>query len=312
MPFCMEFILTPIERCSMTHETLLPLILSGPPRSGTTMFSALLDGHPEINWFLDEGFFFEHLHNHGSQFIQDFVKASGFGTEKLIEGIRDRSLMPPTYKPPSDFPSLKYPWSEDAFRRVLQKNSQRSARDLWVMLRDAYMAGLGYQPRRYVTMKAADYGRSVFGALDNFSEARGVIIVREPVAMLNSLKVYREKHSRNLLTWPTLCEAVVAMNKLAAAVDRYERSRLRVFRYEDVVKSAEPELRALCGWLGIEFDPVLLIPSMMGQPWTNNSSFAAGASGVSDIAERKMALSEAEREFISSSLDPFAQRFGYG
>ena len=275
------------------------------------MFSALLDGHPEINWFLDEGFFFEHLHNHGNQFIQTFVDASGLGVDNLVEGIRDRSLMPPTHKPPSDFPSLKYDWSEDAFRRVLQAKHPNTARDLWENLRDAYMAGFGYQPRRYVTMKAADYGRSVFGALDNLPEARGVIVVREPVAAFNSLKVYREKYSRYLLTWPTLCEAVVDMNKLAQALDRYDASRLRIFRYEDLVKSGESELRAFCDWLGIKFDAALLTPSMMGRPWTNNSSFAAGASGVSDISERRMALSEAEVQFIASSLRPFASRFGY-
>src|SRR5262245_11122534 len=101
------------------NQALLPLIMSGPPRSGTTMFSALLDGHPDINWFLDEGFFFEHLHNHGSHFVADFVRASGLGVDKLIEGIRDRSLMPPTHVPPSDYPSLKYPWSEDTFRGTL-------------------------------------------------------------------------------------------------------------------------------------------------------------------------------------------------
>jgi hypothetical protein len=41
---------------------ILPLIPGGPPHSGTTLFSTLLEGHSDINWFIDEGFLFEHVH----------------------------------------------------------------------------------------------------------------------------------------------------------------------------------------------------------------------------------------------------------
>jgi hypothetical protein len=289
-----------------------PLVLSGPPRSGTTYFSALLDGHSAINWFIDEGFFFEHLHVLGSDNFERFVRAGMLGADPLVEGVRDRSLMPPTHQPPSDFPSLQYPWSEEKFREVLGSRNAATPRELWTLLRDAYIAGFGYAPRRYVSLKAADYGRSVFGALDFFPEARGIIIVREPAAALNSLKAYRGKRNAKLLTWPTLVQAIVDMNKLAALVDRYDPARLHVVRYEDFAADVEGAMRALCRWLGVDFEPALLQPTMMGRPWSNNSSFGVGESGVTPLPQRREPrLSDAERNYALWALEPFRSKFGY-
>lgn len=268
-----------------------PLILSGPPRSGTTLFSALLDGHSDINWFPDEGYFFEHAHRN-----PDFAAAAGCD---LIAGIRDRGIMPPLHAPLSDFPTLKLEWSEDRFRSALSPTPPKTVRGLWDYLCNAYMCGLDYRPRRFVTMKAADYGRSVFGALAHFPEARGVIIVRDPIDALNSLKAYRLKYSRRLLTWPTLAEAVDDMNTLA----RHDLiDRCLVVRYEDFSGNCEPTMRALCDWLGIDFEPTLLTPSMMGVPWSNNSSFQG---------ERAAVLTLAERKFIRQASAPFCAAFGY-
>ena len=292
------------------QQSMSPLILGGPPRSGTTLFSSLLDGHSEINWFIDEGFFFEHLHNLSPDDADRFVRAAFFDTESLIEGLRDRSIMPPTHQT-TDFPSLNITWSDENFRRQLTQQKPVTVRDLWNLLRDAYMAGFGYTPRRYLSMKAADYGRSVFSALDHFEEAKGIIIVRDPIHSINSLKAYRRKSKRKVLTWPTLVEAVLAMNAMVQSVEKYNKSRLIVVRYEDFADNPEPTMRALCDWLAIGFEPVMTRPSMMGVPWSNNSSFTEKPSGVDPLPDRRSVLSAAEREYLAWALKPFQQCFGY-
>jgi hypothetical protein len=293
---------------------LRPLIVSGPPRSGTTLFSAFLDSHSSINWLLDEGFFFEHLHVHGPHNLERFVAAANFGVDSLIDGIRDRSLMPPTHEPPSDYPSLKYAWSEQAFRQTLvNAKPARTCQELWELLCCAYFAGLGYQPRRFISMKAADYGRSCFGALDYFPEARCVVVVRHPVATLNSLKAYRQKYSRRRLTWPTLCEAVTQMNKLAEeTARRADDKRLLIIRYEDLLSGTEEVMHLLCRWLDIDFEAALLQPSMMGQPWTNNSSFTSSESGTTPLPKRSTVLEKAEEEYVLWAAEPFRTAFDYG
>lgn len=290
----------------------MPLVLAGPPRSGTTLFSAFLDGHSEINWLPDEGFFFEHLHALSGENFERFVRAAALGSESLLEGLRDRALMPPLHRPLSDFPSLQYDWSEQRFRAVVESRKPRSVSELWALLRDAYLAGLGYTPRRYVSLKAADYGRSIFGALDHFSDARGIVIVREPIATLNSLKAYRQKRNVKLLTWPTLVQAIVDMNRLAALADRYSSDHLRILRYEDFTTDIEITMRGVCDWLGIRFEPVLLQPSMMSHPWTSNSSFGTGESGIAPLPDKRVTMmSPAERDYALWALEPFRSRFGY-
>jgi hypothetical protein len=293
-------------------RAMIPLVLAGPPRSGTTMLSALIDGHSEINWLPDEGFFFEHLHVLGAENFERFLGAAALGVDALIEGLRDRSLMPPTHRPLSDFPALRYEWSEPRFRQALTGPAPATVQALWAVLRDAYLAALGQTPRRYVSIKAADYGRSVFGALDHFADARGLVVVRHPIPMLNSLKAYRAKRNAKLITWPTLVEAVVAMNRLAEGVDRYPKQRLALLRYEDVAADPEGQMRALCDWLAVGFEAAMTTPTMMGQAWSNNSSFGAGESGTAPLPEQRAEmLSAKQREYILDATRPFRARFGY-
>jgi hypothetical protein len=163
-----------------------------------------------------------------------------------------------------------------------------------------------------VLLKAADYGRSAFGVRAYVPESCALIVVREPVAMMNSLKANRIKYNRKFLTWPTLCEAVQQMNKLATMIaERPEDNRIRILRYEDLATAPEPILRDLCNWLEISFDPALCVPTMMGTPWSNNSSFARGESGIAQGVCRRLVLTEAEAAYVAEATIEFSRQFGY-
>lgn len=287
----------------------VPLILSGPPRSGTTFFSALLDGHSHINWFLDEGFFFEHLDDLGESNHQLFVNAAKADTEGFIDGIRDRFIFPPTHIPHGDFPELKYYWSEDLFRQSLDLSSVFTARDLWNVVSRAYLAGFGYGNRPFICMKAADYGRSVSGALRYFPEARGIIIVRAPLPSLNSLKRYREKRGAKLLTWPTLTRAIIEMNHIPEIVRMVDKERMRVVRYEDLVKDTDGTMETICTWLGIPMEAACRKVTMMGVDWTDNSSFDLSAGAAK--SKRPELFSAKMKQYIYDATKPFREAFGY-
>ena len=288
-----------------------PLILSGPPRSGTTYFSALLDGHSQINWYLDEGFFFEHLNDLGDNGFQLFVDAAKADSEGFIAGIRDRLIFPPTHVPPIDFPDLKYHWSEDDFRKNLDLKAVMTVRDLWTALVRAYNAGFGYQDRRFVCMKAPDYGRSVAGALRHCDEARGIIIVRTPLATLNSLKRSREKRGEKILTWPTLARCIAEMNNIPALIRAAGKERIRVVRYEDFIEDAGATMASLCEWLGIPMESACTKATMMGVDWTNNSSFDLPAGVSTAKAKRPEMFTPAMKQYIHDATRPFREAFGY-
>jgi len=291
--------------------TPIPLIISGPPRSGTTFFSSLLDGHEHINWLPDEGFLFEHIHNLNAAGREIFLDAARLDLDTYIDGVRDRSLFPLTHKPFSDFPSLEYRWDETIFRRLLTLDRCQSLGQLWDITSKAYLAALG-QPSagKYTCMKAADYGRSVFGALGLIPEARGIIVVREPKAALNSLHQYRLNRQEKLLSWPTLVQAMTEMNALAENFSNVAlEGRLLLVRYEDLLADQRAVMENLCTWLGIPFADALMVPSMLGRPWTNNSSFGAGAASLD--SQRQDVLSPAKRALVDKHLTTFKKVFRY-
>ena len=126
------------------------LVISGPPRSGTTMFSAYVDGHSQINWLPDEGFIFEHFWNTGEKNIQTFIQAAKINKHNLINGIKDRFIMPPVHEPLSDFPSLKFNWSEKVFEDNLDLENIHSCEDLWSNLKNSYLEALGMKKKEVV------------------------------------------------------------------------------------------------------------------------------------------------------------------
>ncbi|MBI5899453.1 MAG: sulfotransferase [Rhodocyclales bacterium] len=291
----------------------IPLIISGPPRSGTTFFSALLDGHEQVNWLPDEGFFFEHIHNLGAVSRELFLDAARLDVDTYVDGVRDRSLFPLTHRPFSDFPTLDYQWDESLFRRLLALDQCQSLDELWVVTSTAYLAALGQSHSgKFTCMKAADYGRSVFGALGLIPDAKGIVVVREPKAALNSLHQYRLNRNEKLLSWPTLVHAMAAMNSLAeASMQAIGDERLHVVRYEDLLADQRGVMERLCQWLDIPFSEALMAPSMLGQPWTNNSSFGAGTGGTGLEMQRQDVLSPAKRVLIDRHLGPFRKAFRY-
>lgn len=294
------------------------IVVSGPPRTGTTLFSALLDGHPDINWLPDEGYFMEHLwtlkDGPGHDGIVSFFRGN---IETFIEGIRERLVMPRYDGPLIDFPDLQIPWREDIFRDVIAKaQGARTVRDVWAGLRDAYIAGLEKKPRRYVCLKAADVGRSVFGALTYIPGSKGIIVSREPVAMMNSLKRYRQRRNEKLLNWPTLLNEIRDMNVLAEQVQRFQAdsnfsNHLMVITYEQLSTSPKTVMKDVARFLGIEWNPSLVSPSMLEQPWTSNSSFISNAGTEASPTERPRMLTNQEIEIVRETSGPYREVFGY-
>lgn len=291
-----------------------PIVVSGPPRSGTTLFMAYLDGHSDGFWLPDEGFFFEHLELMGADRQDLLIEAATADLEACIEGLRDRSIMPMLHRPIVDFPSLDLGWSDQRFRSALKLDDVSDLRTLWTRLVDAYRAGLNAQGGFRTIVKAADFGRSVFGALRYFPEARGIVVVRDPIEMLNSLKRYRERGGARRLTWPTLAQTIREMNELARSVDTLseaESERLTVVRYEDLMANPESVMRRVGERVGLTWQPTLAVPTMLGRPWAGNSSFAEQAGTDAVPENRPVTLKPWERDLANKHLDGFRQTFGY-
>ncbi|MEZ5670405.1 MAG: sulfotransferase [Alphaproteobacteria bacterium] len=298
-----------------------PLVITGAPRSGTSLIYNLFDGHPEVNWLVDEGFLFEYLDDMGPAGADLFLDAIPVDLNALVAGLRDKQVMPPVERPyrqsrdrgsVSDV-EIQADWDEECFIASLAQPARGGVCGLWLRLAHAYLAGMRQDPRRYCCLKAPDYGKSAASALASIPDARAIVIVRDPISSLDSLKRSRELRGEKLLTWPLLAQNVRNFQRLLDRIDTADPDRTRVVRYESLVAEPEPTMRALADWLEIAFDPCLLQPTMRGQHWPGISSFKA-TDGIETSAARRpvLSLDEAEVDLVTRHLAGFRMRFGYG
>lgn len=326
----------------LSSERLTPLIISGAPRSGTSLIYNLFDGHPEISWLLNEGYLFEYLYDLGVDGTRLFLDAMPSDIDALIEGLRDKQIMPPLHEPyrqmmpghqgvestgtdgasPEFIPeftpefTLESRWSEDAFRDALADARGGTIAELWRWLVNAYLAGMGGEARRYACLKSPDYGKSASAAIELIPEAKALIIVRDPLYALDSLKRSREMRGDKLLTWPILAMCIRSFQRMHEIITNTNTNtntdRFTYVLYESLLKEPKNIMRKLSNWLNVDFDDCLLTPTMCGRSWPGISSFQP-TDGIEDTPMTRsiQALTAAEQDFILSRLEDFRADFGY-
>jgi hypothetical protein len=297
-----------------------PLIISGAPRSGTSLLYNLFDGHSDVAWLVDEGYLFEYLHDFIPGAAALFVDAIPDDLSEMVAGLRDKQVMPPVHRAYSQSKrrgtvsevAISAPWDEDAFRRALAECMEPTVSALWRRMVGALLAGMGEPVCRHACMKAPDYGKSAESALALIDEARAIVIVRDPLHALDSLKRSRELRNEQLLTWPLLARHVRHFQQLGERLQRLDPSRLLTVRYETLVAEPEATMRAVAEWLAIPFEPCLLVPTMRGRHWPGISSFRSTEGIDQRAAERPIeALTAHEQELIRKHLGGFRAAHGY-
>jgi len=315
---------------SDSRKPLTPFIISGAPRSGTSLIYNLFDGHPEISWLLNEGYLFEYLYDLGVDGTQLFLDAIPSDIKPLIAGLRDKQIMPPLHEPyrqmmpvrqgvgsteaDGSIPefTLESRWSEDAFRNALAGWRGGTVAELWHWLVNACLAGMGGESRRYACLKSPDYGKSASAAVTLIPEAKAIIIVRDPLYALDSLKRSREMRGDKLLTWPLMAMCVRNFQRMHEIIKNTDTDRFTYVLYESLLKEPKSVMRKLSNWLNMDFDDCLLTPTMCGRFWPGISSFKP-TDGIEDspMIRSIQALTTVEQDFILSRLEDFRADFGY-
>jgi len=298
----------------------IPLIISGAPRSGTTLLYNLFDGHSQIGWLVEEGFlfeFFDRLDIRNASVVLDAIPAD---TDALIAGLRSRQLMPPLNEPVVQSPergsvteiTIDTPWSEEKFRAALASPRGGGVEGLWQRLAGAYLAAMGQEPRLFACMKAPDFCRSVHAVLELVPDARAITILRNPLYALDSLKRSREMRGAKLFTWPEFAQNVIAFLEMQKRIGQADRKRHRVVKYETLVEEPGRTMRDVAEWLGITFEPCLLEPTVLGKSWPGISSFQPMSGIERSSAERGIkSLTAGEQQFVRKTLARLLAEYGY-
>ena len=290
------------------------IFVVGASRSGTNLVRALLNAHSTL-WVSGETHYFDDLR----------PRLPGDGTKPLAGEDRERCER--------YFLALShraFGQGGDPEESRLDREGLRALAAELGGTGDAYFAAL-------CRLRAQHHGRERWGEktprhvyridelLAAFPEAKVVCLVRDARAVVASYKDWHGAAVRRGVTEPPDLETdrersrrsynPVLMSLLwrgvvRASFDGLERhgpARVRIQRFERLAASPEAEVRELCAWLGLEYEPALLeIPVV-------NSSYATTGAGVSSepVERWRERLSPAEVGIVQSVCEPLLSQLGY-
>lgn len=298
------------------------VLVSQISRSGGTLLSQLLSGHPDVH-----GHPGELTIGHPKKDIWPELDLAGaprdwlqlLFEERLHEYAREGFVKMPEHrrqhyaKDEITFPFLFLPGlMEELFLSECAGpvTSQRQVLDAYFTAYfNAWLDYQGlYQPKRYVTAftpKLALRPDSVERFFRDYPDGRMISIVRDPKSWFVSLRGKKEAGyapADALPKWLGSAESALA-NK-----ERYG-DRLRLLSFEDLLGDTEGTMRGLAAWLDLSWDEILCRPTFQGMNIRANSSFKVEEVGVLDAPLKRAAeLDAADVSAIEAATSEIYER----
>lgn len=280
-----------------------PLFSSGTARGGTNLLTHMLSVHPAVSLAADpclplfrslrnaiarhgldsgtdagfdpEAPLGEYFFREGAIRLQDCIQAADLNLpfdsserQGLCEALAARAALSSAYLVPH-LPRLEGQTYRELFEQALQviAIARRATDRQWVGLNENWAV-------EFFTPLAR-----------TFPEARFLVIVRDPRAAIASNRLAPDPAVfAHVLSFARCWRKVVAY-AFHYQVHPLLSDRLMVLTYERLVRDPEGTARALCAFLGIEFDPAMLdtsryIDFSTGAVWCGNSQYERVISGV--------------------------------
>jgi sulfotransferase family protein len=170
------------------------------------------------------------------------------------------------------------------FNGWLDNQNLRGAEKRWVV---------AFSPRRA-------WGTGLKKLFDVYPDGRLISILRDPLSWFASAQGRDPEADANVLLdlWKRSAQEMLL-------AQRRHGERLCVVRFEELVLDTPGIMRRLAEFLGIDFDPVLTVPTFNGYPVGPNSSYETSQTGVlTEPVERyKELLSDERQEQIRSECE---------
>jgi len=253
------------------------ILVCGCQRSGTTLLTALLDGHSRILVFPEETFFFEGCRLHRDRTVAEWVDA-------LLAAPACRNVGKHFYSPAPHEGPAHAAFDAVTFARRFRELALAAGEVAQVLpaLAAAYGLACGQGPRRYWAEKTPGNESSLFRAASWYRDLRPVYILRDPRAVLCSLALKQRKETGRpvevhvpdfLFTW---AQSLFAWERFVA-----HGGRGLLLRYEDLVRDPRAGMERVCAFLDVPYEDALTRPWRGGVPFSGNSSFGGHTDGVS-------------------------------
>ncbi len=289
-----------------------PLFLLGPHKSGTSLLRSLFDGHPELFVVPVEAHFFPNLGywvDYPFRHTRPERLSSAQFQERVCAWIAHCNGM----RDPVGDSVMEGQFDVSAFRRTLSQHGLDSDRERL----EAYVNAIAGSVRQgapasnmQFVEKSVENTEFALHIRRLFPGARLVYIVRNPYSALTSNRVYQGGGKFPLLhkLHRALVNSYYHHYRNRQLLDEYV-----VVRYEDLVTDTEATMRRICGEIRLEFDPVLLTPTSLGESWQGNSTTGAQFKGVSTsrLDSWKETITPIETALINQSIPHVLRDYDY-
>jgi len=310
-----------IEAFVLAHPVRLraPLVLiSQVQRSGGTLLSQLLDGHPAIAAHPQElkiGYPTE---------IDWPPLDPSLGPDRnfrMVYEMNNIMLMKRGYTKGDHNPDRRrfflMPRVQSLlFHHLYDIAPPASRRDILDHFFTAYFnAWLNYQgdleEKRWITAfwpRIAHHEIAVSEFFDSYPDGRLVHVIRDPKTWYPSAKGNKKSGLADKTTEEILSAWCTSANSMLRNSAAYGE-KVIILRFEDLVSDTERTMRLLARELGIAYDPILSEPTFNGKSMRANSSFAVENSGMIDEPLlRENTLTQEERRLTEERCGELYQR----
>jgi len=283
---------------------MVPIFVCGHGSSGTTLLTALLDGHSSVLVLPEETYYLEKVFNEPNVSLIDAfnwllaensrkVKAKKAMTDaEYIDGQDyDYHILSPLI-----IPNLGH----------IQADGQ-----LFVMLSGAFAEVTKQLGKKYFVEKTP--GNEYFLSLVQkwFDHFKAIYIVRDPrdvyVSYSKKLAKVKKPHSveRFVNRWAS---SILSWNRLSKS-----SPNSLTIRYEDLVHHTKPTMDLVCSFLEVTHELILEEPTKLGKPWGGNSLYTQNIMGVNNsaVGRWKNEISEDDLRFLESYLGRIMTDYGY-
>ncbi len=263
----------------MTDFINHPIFICGHPKAGTSLITALLDGHPNILVYPEETLFFRRFLPVVQGKSRD--EKIDLAKELLIQMFEWNQENPPKHQ--QDYPDRDYSLIsfDDVCQYMVDVLPAQNTRDADFL--NAAIIGFGQatnlltQNKQYWVEKTPYNELYTDQIFDWWPKAKCIHIVRDP---RDNFISYERKH-------PEWTSKVFISNWLRSSraglenLEKFGKENYFVLRFEDLLTDPKKFTKQVAQFLKIAWDEALLEPTRVGDGWQGNSMFAEKYQSIS-------------------------------
>ncbi len=213
------------------------IFLISQPRAGSTLLQLMLSGHPDIATTSEPWIALHPFYALRKQGIETHYN-SKWAQFALLDFLKQSGIDENFYK-----------------------------KQVGSFLLSFYEKSIEYQKKKYFLDKTPRYYHVINELLDVFPQAKCLVLIRNPLAVLNSiLKTWVKGDYSRLGEYKN--DLMIGPMKLIECLKKHPDRSLKI-NYETLVEEPEENLEKICKFLGVSYSPTMINYSQRAEPGWN-------------------------------------------